>query len=495
MLRALPMLLLLLLPAPPGHAEPVLYPLSGAAGLFWQITIVGDDGLTSSSETITTFCCADVDAWLLGDKVGIVSPVFTPDTLIHFVERDGVAAQLGVIPVALDLSGSLEWSPPAGPSLSPGQSAALDTGDTSDASFRGTLTTALGDIPFDLGLADHLGGDMTLRRFDGATDSGAPRLLADSVVEALDVLEIDEEELPGRIEMRNPYRAVLGSAEALTDAGSVTYALDGAAGMLWTITLTASDGQTSSSQSFTTFCIPPDPPDGRLCADIDTSVSGETVGIIDPMFTPSSIGHSIDRAGVSLMVGSIGVTLDLSGGLAWSPPTGPTLASGQEGFVDTGNATAASFAGTLFTTLGDVPFDVGLMDHVGSDMSLRRFDAAVEFDPPRLQLDSVSAPLDRLGLDENDDPGRIEMRAPYEAVLGSAAGVTWSISAEVFFNDITYALAPAEPNGATRDVTWTLESEVLFNDVFTVPEPAPGVMLIAALPLLAALARRRAPRA
>ena len=82
MLRAIPLLTLLLFlsPARSGRAEAVLYPLDSAAGLFWQITISGDDGLTSDSETIVSFCCSDVDAWLLGDKVGIVSPVFTPAT-------------------------------------------------------------------------------------------------------------------------------------------------------------------------------------------------------------------------------------------------------------------------------------------------------------------------------------------------------------------------------------------------------------------------------
>jgi len=39
-----------------------------------------------------------------------------------------------------------------------------------------------------------------------------------------------------------------------------------------------------------------------------------------------------------------------------------------------------------------------------------------------------------------------------------------------------------------------VDSEVLFNDVFTVPEPSSHAMIAAALPLLAALARRRARR-
>jgi hypothetical protein len=478
------MFLLLLAPAQPARSEPVLYPLSSAAGLFWEITIAGDDGLTSESETIVSFCCADVDAWMLGDKVGIVSPVFTPATLVHFVDREAVPGQLGVIPVTLDVSASLEWSPPAGPALGPGQSGPMETGDASDAAFQGTLATSLGDIPFDLGLSDHLGGDMTLRRFDGAADAGPPRLLGDTVVEPLDMLEVDEGELPGRIEMRSPYQAVVGISQSITEAGSVTYALDAAAGMLWTITITGADGQTSASDSFTTFC----------CTAIDASMAGDTVGIVDPMFTPSDVTHTIDRTGVALTVGSIGVTLDLSGALQWSPPSGPTLVSGQGASMDTGNATAAAFVGTLFTTLGDGPFNVGIVDHVGGDMTLRRFDASVDSGPPRLQLDTFSAPLDRLELDENDQPGRIEMRGPYEAVLGSAGGVTWSISAEVVFNDVVYALVPSAPNGVVRDVTWTVESEVLFNDVFTVPEPSSHAMIAAALPLLAALARRRARR-
>jgi len=484
MLRALPILTLLLLlaSARPVLAEPVLYPLDSATGLFWAITISGDDGLTSDSETIISFCCSDVDAWLLGDKVGLVSPTFTPTTLLHMVDRDAIAGQLGVIPVTLDVAGSLEWSPPAGPQLGPGQNAPMETGDASDAAFQGTLSTSLGVIPFDLGLADHVGGDMTLRRFDGASDVGPPRLLADTLVDPLDLLEVDEGEQSGRIEMRNPYQAVLGTTQSIAEAGSVTYALDSAAGMLWTITITGSDGSTSASDSFTTFC----------CSAIDASMAGNTVGIVDPMFTPSGITHTIDRTGVTLTVGAIGVTLDLSGALGWSPPSGPTLVSGQGDFVDTGNATTADFVGTLFTTLGDVPFDVGLVDHVGGDMTLRRFDAAVDSGPPRLQLDSISAPLDHLELDENDQPGRVEMRGPYEAVLGSAGGVTWSISAEVVFNDVFYALEPSTPSGAVRDVTWTVESEVLFNDVFTVPEPSSHAMIFAALPLLAALARRRA---
>jgi hypothetical protein len=72
--------------------------------------------------------------------------------------------------------------------------------------------------------------------------------------------------------------------------------------------------------------------------------------------------------------------------------------------------------------------------------------------------------------------------------------VTWSITAEVVFNDVVYALEPGTPNGVVRDVTWTVESELLFNDVFYAPEPSAHAMLAAALPLLAALARRRARR-
>jgi len=486
MFRALPMLMLLLLlvSAQSGRAESTLYPLDSAAGLFWEITIAGDDGLTSDSETIISFCCADVDAWLLGDKSGIVSPIFTPQTLVHFIDREAVSGQLGVIPVTLDLAGALAWSPPSGPALSPGQSGPMETGDASSAAFLGTLATSLGDIPIELGLLDHVGGDMTLRRFNGATDAGPPRLLADTLVDPLDSLEIDEGELPGRIEMRNPYQAILGTSQSIAEAGSVTYALDTAAGMLWTITLTGSDGQTSASDTFTTFC----------CTTIDALVAGNTVGIVDPIFTPSVVTHTIDRTGVALTVGSIGVTLDLSGALDWSPLSGPTLVSGQGASLDTGNATAAAFNGTLVTPFGDVPFALGLVDHAGGDMTLRRFDALVDSGPPRLQLDTISVPLDRLELDENDLPGRIEMRGPYEAVLGSAGGVTWSISAEVVFNDVVYALVPSTPNGAVRDVTWTVDSEVLFNDVFTVPEPSSHAMIAAALPLLAALARRRARR-
>jgi hypothetical protein len=488
------MLLLLLAPARSGRAEPVLYPLSIAAGLFWEITISGDDGLTSDSETIISFSSTDVDAWMLGDRVGIVSPIFTPSSLLHFVDREAVPGQLGVIPTTLDVSAWLEWSPPSGPALSPGQGGPMETGDASDAVFRGMLATSLGDVPFDLGLADHVGGDMALRRFDGATDAGPPRLFADTVVDPLDMLEVDEEEQPGRIEMRSPYQAVLGTFQSLTEAGSVSYALDTAAGMSWTITLTASDGQTSASETFTTFCIPPVPPDGRVCLDLDTSMVGDTVGIVDPRFTPSGVAHTIDLSSVGLTVGSIGVTLDLAAALQWTPPSGPTLVSGQSDVMGTGNATSAAFVGTLSTTLGDVPFDVGLVDHVGGDMTLRRFDAAVDSGPPRLQLDTFAAPLDRLELDENDQPGRIEMRAPYEAVLGSSGSVTWSITAEVVFNDVVYALEPGTPNGVVRDVTWTVESELLFNDVFYAPEPSAHAMLAAALPLLAALARRRARR-
>jgi len=365
----------------------------------------------------------------------------------------------------------------------------METGDASNAAFVGTLATSLGDLPVGLGLAGHVGGDMTLRRFDGMTDAGPPRLRADTVMDPLDMLEVDEDELPGRIEMRAPYQAVLGTSQSVTESGSVTYALaPPATGMQWEITITGDDGSTSGSASFTTYC----------CADVGASLAGNTVGIVDPEFTPSDLTLMLDRTVLDLPVGSVSVDLDLSGALAWTPPSGPALLSGQGAAMDTGNATGATFIGTLSgEALGVpfvLPFDVDIVDHLGGDMTLRRFDASTDVGPPRLQLDTISAPLDRLELDENDQPGRIEMRGPYEAVLGSAGGVTWSISAEVVFNDVVYALVPSTPNGAIRDVTWTVDSEVLFNDVFTVPEPSSHAMIAAALPLLAALARRRARR-
>jgi hypothetical protein len=80
-------------------------------------------------------------------------------------------------------------------------------------------------------------------------------------------------------------------------------------------------------------------------------------------------------------------------------------------------------------------------------------------------------PLDRLEIDEGDVPGRVEMRNPYEAILGTTGGVTWSLSARAFFNDAFHDLLPSTPNGAVRNLTWSLSSELSFNDVFYTFDP------------------------
>lgn len=440
---------------PTAGAEEMGYARDGAALLFWQVGITADDGVTSASDTLTFFCCAEADAVVFGDAVGIVDPTFTPGKLTHLLQPDPVPGAVGVHPILLDLAGLLAWSPPSGPSLMTGQSAPMETGPLTEASFLGTLTTPLGDVPIDRALLDHLGGDTSLRRFSGGVDLGPPRLRASAVLEPLDSLEIDEGDLAGRVEMANPYEAVLAPAASIREAGAVSYPLASAAGLFWEITIRADDGvQAPSSDTF--FAL----------AGADAVVHGTIRGVVDPVFTPASIVQSIDATGVELLVGARPVTLDLSGALTWSPPGGPAVGSGQAAPLPTGGATAAAFQGTLTTPLGPVPFATDLAAHQGGDMTLTRLSGGVDLGPPRLRIDSFLDPLDQLEIDEADEAGRVEMSNPYEAILGSAGGVTWSMSARVFFNDAFHGLLPSAPNGALRDVTWSLQAEVSFNDVF-----------------------------
>jgi hypothetical protein len=455
------LLLLSLSLEPTARAEEVGHSLDGAVLLFWQVEITADDGLTGATDTHTFFCCAETDSVVFGDAAGSVDPTFTPRALIHLLQPTPAAGRVGVHPITLDLVGSLTWSPPSGPSLAMGESGPMETGPLTAAEFSGTLATPFGEVAIGHGLLDHVGGDTSLRRFSGGIDLGPPRLRSSGVLEPLDSLEIDEGDVAGRVEMSNPYEAVLGQVSGVRDAGSVSYPLGSAAGLFWEITLTADDGvEPPSSDTF------------FVLAGASATVEGSIRGVVDPVFTPGSIVQSIDAAGIELQVGPHPVALDLSGSLAWTPPAGPSLTSGQAAPMPTGDATGASFQGTLTTPLGSVPFATDLPAHRGGDMTLTRVLAATDLGPPRLRVGTSLAPLDRLEIDEADEPGRVEMRNPYQVILGTTGDVTWSMSTRAFFNDAFHGLLPSAPDGEVRNVTWSLRSELFFNDVFYASDPA-----------------------
>lgn len=453
----LPLLSLCLEPA--AHAEEAGYALSGAVFLSWEVGITADDGVGSATDIHTFFCCAEVDSVVFGDVAG-VDPSFTPGALIHLLRPAPMAGSVGVHPITLDLAGSLTWSPPSGPSLVSGQSGPMETGPLTAAQFNGTLTTPFGEVPIAHSLLDHAGGDTSFRRFSGGIDMGPPSLRSSDVLEPMDALEIDESDVDGRVEMTNPYETVLAEASAVRDAGSVSYPLGSAAGLFWEITVTADDGvQPPSSDTF------------YALAGTGATVEGTITGIVDPVFAPQSIVHSIDTTGIELQVGAHPVTLDLSGSLTWTPPAGPSLASGQAAPMPTGDATGASFLGTLTTPIGSLPFTTDLAAHRGGDLTLARLSGAVDLGPPRLRMSTLVDPLDRLEIDESDAAGRVEMRNPYEVILGTTGTVTWSMSARALFNDAFHDLLPSAPNGALRNLTWSLHSELSFNDVFYTFDP------------------------
>jgi hypothetical protein len=336
----------------------------------------------------------------------------------------------------------------------------METGPLTAAEFHGSLATPFGAIPIAHGLLDHVGGDTSLRGVSGATDLGPPRLRASGALQLLDRLEIDESDVAGRVEMVNPFEVVLAELEGVRDAGSVSYPLDSAAGLFWEITLTASDGvHPPASDTF------------YALAGAAARVEGSILGAVDPVFTPDSLVHSIDAAGIELQVGPHPVTLDLSGALTWTPPAPPSLASGQSAPMPTGAATAASFQGTLVTPLGSLPFATDLAAHRGGDTTLTRVSASADLGPPRLRIGTSAAPLDQLEIDEADQAGRVEMRSPYEVSVGATGAVAWSLSARPFFNDAFHSLLPSAPDGATRTLTWSLHSELLFNDTFYAYDP------------------------
>jgi hypothetical protein len=446
---------------PAARADEAGYGLGGAAALTWQVGITADDGLSSATATHTFFCCAEADALVFGDAGEAVPPTFTPSALTHLLEAAPVAGTVGVHPVALDLAGSLTWSPPSGPSLATGESAPMETGPLTAALFQGNLATPFGDVPIGHSLPDHVGGDTSLRRYAGVVDLGPPRLRASAALQPLDSIEIDEGDVAGRVEMANPYETVLAVVSAVRDAGSVSHPLASAAGLFWEIAITA-EGGGQPAASDTVYA----------SAGTGAAVEGTITGIVDPTFTPQSIAHSIAATDLELQVGTYPVALDLSGSLTWSPPSGPSLLSGQAAPMPTGDATGASFVGTLTTPFGNVPFSVDLAAHRGGDLGLARLSGAIDLGPPRLRISTLVDPLDRLEIDESDQAGRVEMRSPYDAILGSSGGVTWSMSVRVVFNDAYHDLLPAAPNGALRDVTWGLRSELFFNDAFYTFDPA-----------------------
>ncbi len=469
--------LLSLCVASTARAEEAGYSLASAVALQWRVGITADDGVTAATDTLTLFCCAELDAVVFGDASGSADPTLTPVTLTHLLQPAPLTGRVGVHPITLDLAGALTWSPPSGPSLLTGQSGPMETGSLTAAEFHGTLTTPFADVPIAHALADHVGGDTSLRRVSGGIDLGPPRLRSSAVVEPLDHLEIDESDAAGRVEMRNPYEALLADLGAVRDAGSVSYRLGSAAGLFWEITITADDGvHPPSSDTF------------FASAGTGATVAGSIGGIVDPVFTPESIVHSIDTTGIELQVGAHPVTLDLSGSLTWTPPAGPSLASGQAAPMPTGAATNAFFNGRLTTPFGSVAFTTRLPGHRGGDTTLSRLAGATDLGPPVLRIRTVVDPLDELEIDEADQAGRVEMRNPYEVILGSAGGITWSLSARALFNDAFHALRPSAPNGALRNVTWSLHSELFFNDAFYTYDPA-LTSAPAAVPTLGGLGR------
>jgi hypothetical protein len=452
--------LLALLLGSPARGEEAGYGLESAVLLFWEVGITADDGATSSTDIHTFFCCAEADAVVFGDAAPGAEPTFTPQALTHLLRPDPVAGLVGVNPIGLDLAGALTWSPASEPSLTTGESGPMETGPLTAAEFRGTLSTPFGEVPIGHGLSDHVGGDTRLRRYSGGADLGPPRLRASAVLEPLDRLEVDEGDVAGRVEMANPYEAVLGTLGAGREAGSVSYPLASAAGLYWELTLSADDG-VAPPASDTVFAL----------AGAGATLQGTIRGIVAPVFTPASLVHSLDAAGIEFQVGALPVTLALSGSLTWSPPAGPSLASGEAAPMPTGDATGASFQGWLATPVGILPFVTGLADHGGGDLGLTRVSGGADLGPPRLRIGTSAAPLDQLEIDEFDQAGRVEMRSPYQVVLGTMGAITWSLSARALFNDAYHGLLPSAPNGELRAVTWSLHSELFFNDAFYAHDP------------------------
>jgi hypothetical protein len=304
---------------------------------------------------------------------------------------------------------------------------------------------------------------------NGITDESPPRL----TFQSLDIMRL-EDIGTGNMRMDNPYEAPVGVSLEIADAGSVDYPLYPNPGNpLLRITITGDDGVTSASTTF----------DINVPSGLDAFIHGDLIGVVDPEFTAQLLQYSVDRTGVDLTVGVLPVTLDVTGFLEWSPPSGPSLMTGEWNYMPTGDVTSASFLGTLSTQFGDIPFNVDLASHLGGDMTILRNGITGE-SPPRLTFQS----LDIMRL-EDVGSGNMRMDNPYEAALGSAGGVAWTIEAEVLFNDMIFEPESTPPGGIARDVTWTVEAELLFNETTFTPEPDSHVALLAGSFLLALLAR------
>jgi hypothetical protein len=94
------------------------------------------------------------------------------------------------------------------------------------------------------------------------------------------------------------------------------------------------------------------------------------------------------------------------------------------------------------------------------------------------------------------DNGNVNMGMdnPYEAVLGSSGGVTWSMSAVLIFDTTEFAPEPLPPSGTTRDVAWTVSATLIFDTTELIPEPSPLLSLLLGIPFVALLARARRRR-
>jgi hypothetical protein len=147
MLRLLTLALLTLL-ALPAHAEPVSFQLDSQTAGLVRITVFGDDGVAMASDTRTQSPIQS--GRIVGDLSGVISPLLTVDQVQLDFNYVGLDYQVGTasIPVTLDISGFLGWTPEDANQVTLTSSLISDF-PVSGSRLQGTLTTPFGVVIFD----------------------------------------------------------------------------------------------------------------------------------------------------------------------------------------------------------------------------------------------------------------------------------------------------------------------------------------------------------
>jgi hypothetical protein len=208
-------IVLILLPAA-ALAEAVTFRLDSSLGANWQVSLTGDDGTTSASQTRGASLA---NGRLDGDLVGVISPFYDLAWYEYSISETDLSFVIGTsqIPVALDISGWLGWQTEQAIGLT--KRTDLLTSAATDAHLVGVLSTPFGDLPFDVDVTFATGGRLYTWRSWPQPQAwqGSPEIMfIDSGTFVIDDCACEQPHQWFWIRMNPPFEVELGSTSGIT---------------------------------------------------------------------------------------------------------------------------------------------------------------------------------------------------------------------------------------------------------------------------------------